>query len=141
VASVRDQLAPAIRAVIRGSAAPEEKEQILNTLRIVDLNYRINYNDERKDRLVDESNIEQFDPMAFHPQDFFQKATPYSYEREVRTVWLPVARHPITGDDVPLTIPSDWKFRDIGVDRTSISPDLVPSKVDLKTSTQKARWS
>lgn len=138
VASVREQLAPLILRDIRERAAPEEKAQILKTFDILDVNYRINYNNERKDRLVDESNIEEFDPMRFHPQDFFQKPTSYSYEREVRTVWLPVARHPITGDDVPLAISPQWRFQDVVVDPSVISHDLVECKIDLKTSTMKS---
>lgn len=137
VEAVRGQLTPLIVRCIQERAAPDEKEKILETLEILDVNYRINYNDERKDRLIDERNIEEFDPMTFHSQDFFQKATSYSYEREVRTVWLPVAKHPINGSDVPLAIPPEWKFKDISVDPSVLSSDLVECTIDLKTSTQK----
>lgn len=138
VASIRKQLEPLIVRWLQEHAEPSEKEQILKTLEILDVNYRINYSNERKDRLVDESNIDEFDPKAFHPQDFFQKATSYSYEREVRTVWLPVAKHPNTGDDVPLAIPAEWKFQDINADISALSSELVECKIDLKTSTLKS---
>ncbi len=137
VASVRERLTPIIQRAVEQRAAPDEREQILKTLEILDVNYRINYNDERKDRLVDEKNINQFKPMSFHPQDFFQKATSYSYEQEVRTVWLPIAKHPITGADVPLPIPPEWKHRDITVDSSALSPDLIECPIDIETSTVK----
>ncbi len=137
VSSVREKLTPIIRRAVQDRAAPEEREQILNTLEILDVNYRINYDDERKDRLVDEANIDDFNPMAFHPQDFFQKATSYSYEQEVRTVWLPIAKHPITGKDVPLSIPPEWKHRDIKADQSAFSADLIECPIDIETSTVK----
>ena len=136
---VREKLRPKIIEAVQQHTAPTERDQILATLEILDVNYRINYSDERKDRLVDEENIEDFNPMAFHPQDFFQKATAYSYEREVRTVWLPVASNPVNGSEVPLRIPHDWRFEDIDVDPSVLSSELKEHSLDLKTSPIKAR--
>lgn len=137
VASVTKQLRPIIIQDIMEHAPSEQKEQILRTLRILDITYRVNYDDGRKDRLVDEANVEKFDPMAFHPQDFFQKATSYSYEQETRTVWLPVASHPETGDDVPLSIYKDRKYSDIHVAPKVFSPELIGHGLNLQVSQAK----
>ena len=134
VKMVREELRPRIVAAVQQHAAPTERDQILSTLEILDVNYRINYCDERKDRLVDEGNIDDFNPMAFHPQDFFQKATAYSYEREVRTVWLPVATNPVNGSEVPLQIPHNWRFEDINVDPNVLSSELREHRIELETS-------
>ncbi len=139
VALVREELKPIIIRAIEKHAPHEEKEQILKTLEILDVNYRVNYDDQRKDRMVDESNVEDFNPMAFHPQDFFQKATSYSYEREVRTLWLPIAIHPLTGREVPLNIPHNWQHEDIDINPDVFSSTLIEHRLDLKTSGGKSQ--
>lgn len=137
VASVTEQLRPIIVQDIMEHAPHDQIEQILTTLRILDVNYRVNYDNQRKDRLVDEANVESFDPMAFYPQDFFQKATSYSYEQEARSVWLPVATNPVTGTDVPLAIPNDRKFADICIDPNVFSTELIEHGLELEVSQNK----
>lgn len=83
VASVTEQLRPIIEQDIMEHAPSEQIEQILKTLRILDVTYRVNYDDRRKDRLVDEANVESFDPMAFHPQDFFKKLLPIATNKKL----------------------------------------------------------
>lgn len=76
VGSVIEQLKPIIVQDIMNNSPHDEIDQILKTFKIREMSYRINYDDQRKDRLVDESNVEDFNPMAFHPQDFFKKTVP-----------------------------------------------------------------
>ena len=137
--AVQVGLLPIFEALIKDHAPKEYIDTMLENLTIRDVTYRINYSDESKDRVVDESNIDDFDPYSFHPQDFFQKETSFSYEQEIRTVWLPITKNPMTGNDMPINLPASWDYRDLCLGRLPIFPDLHENMVAIKTSPLKPK--
>ncbi|NEQ51429.1 MAG: hypothetical protein F6K11_15025 [Leptolyngbya sp. SIO3F4] len=120
--------------MIETYAEPSEAARLIRNLKVLDATYRINYSDQPKYRVVNESNVERFDPMLMHPQDFFQKSTIYRYEREVRTIWLFFV-HDVRGKRQLLSIPHpDEKYVDLELGRLPISKKRCKNRHKIKTS-------
>lgn len=134
VRTVSDALMPMMIDLVREHSPDEHQEALLRHLNILDVTYRINYSNESKNREVNEGNVEGFNPMSFHPQDFFQKEEQFAYEKEIRTVWLPVTINPLTGKELPIQIPSEWLHLDLELGELPLSPDLKKNRTALKTS-------
>jgi len=50
---------------------------------------KITYSNEKKERVVDETNATSFNPNTFELKPYFRKPTLYSDEREFSMIWLP----------------------------------------------------
>lgn len=69
-------------------AHPEVKNKI-DQLEILPVIGKITYSNEKKERVVDETNATSFNPNTFELKPYFRKPTLYSDEREFRMIWLP----------------------------------------------------
>lgn len=139
VRTIRDALMPTMIDLVTEHNPDEHHEALLKHLKILDVTYRINYSYESKNREVNEDNVENFNPKSFHPQDFFQKEEQFAYEKEVRTVWLPVTINPLTGKELPIHIPSEWLHLNLELGELPLSPDLKKIRTTLKTSPVKPK--
>jgi len=69
-------------------ANPEVQKKI-DQLEILPVIGKITYSNEKKERVVDETNATSFNPNTFELKPYFRKPTLYSDEREFRMIWLP----------------------------------------------------
>ena len=113
---------------------PDRAELIIKNLDILDVTYRVFYSNKSKARIVTEENLDNFDPKAFHSQDFFQKRKSFSYEQEIRTVWFFIYKEEI-GRLQPLQIPHpDVKYIDLVLGKLPISKKRKRNRYKIKTS-------
>lgn len=133
IAKITEALRPIVEEAIR-KYEPDRAESIIRNLSVQDVTYKIYYSDDSKARIVTEENLANFDPKAFHSQDFFQKRTSFSYEQEVRTVWIFVYRHS-NGRLEPVQFPlSDEKYQDLVLGKLPISKKRKRNRYAIKTS-------
>lgn len=130
---IRDE----IENLIREHAPEEHVEMMIENLEIVPVTYKVFYSDIPKDRVVTESNVTEFNPWSFHPQDLFHKNSSFSYEKEVRTAWIPITKHPDTGKPMPIPIPPDTDYVDLELGRLPISGKKRRNRAKIKTSSPK----
>jgi len=133
---ITNGLMPIVEEYIR-EFEPEQASNIIRNLNAIDITYLINYSDAPKHRVVNEENLESFNPRSFHPQDFFQKNTSFSYEREVRTVWLffYIDRN---GKHQLLSLPHPNVMHvDLTLGKLPITTKKVKNGINIKVSTLK----
>lgn len=116
---------------------PDNADRLIRGLDVMDVTYRINYSDTPKHRTVNDENLKTFNPMSFHPQDFFQKSTSFSYEKEVRTVWLFFSKNE-NGERQLLSLPHpDERHVDLELGKLPISKKRRNNDINIKISTLK----
>lgn len=70
------------------TANPEVLNKI-DQLEILPVIGKIKYSNDKKERIVDETNESSFNPNTFELKPYFRKPTSYSDEHEFRMIWLP----------------------------------------------------
>lgn len=118
---------------------PENADRLIENLTVEDVTYRIHYSDTLKSRVVNQENLSTFIPKTFYPQDFFQKPTSFSNEKEVRTIWLFWSKDH-SGKKYLLPLPHpDEKHQDLELGQLPISKIPKCIKYEIKTSTSKPK--
>jgi len=69
-------------------ANPEVRKKI-DQLEILPIIGKITYSNDKKERIIDETDSISFNPNTFELKPYFRKPTIYSGEHEFRMIWLP----------------------------------------------------
>jgi hypothetical protein len=118
---------------------PDKADQIIQNLKVVDCTYKINYSDDSKARIVTEENVDSFIPKQFVSHDFFIKKCSFSYEQEVRTIWVFLYTDE-QGRLQPLPIPhQDVEFVDLELGTLAITKEPTINNYPIKTSPAKPK--
>lgn len=116
---------------------PKHADELIRNLKVFDVSYKIYYSDETKAREVTEENVKSFEPKKFYSQDFFQKRTSFSYEREVRTCWVFIYTDKNGRKQASQIPPPDQEFVDLEVGKLPLSKWRKKNNYPVKTSTPK----
>ena len=66
----------------------EDVKQKMHRLEILPLIGPIKYTNESKERIVNDSNVDSFDPRNLRFEPFFKKQTRFQKEKEFRMIWI-----------------------------------------------------
>ena len=71
--------------------SPESRHNI-SRLNVYPIVGRVKYSNTPKDKAVNETNLDEFNPMTFSVAPHFQKTKEFENEKEVRIIWGSITR-------------------------------------------------
>lgn len=100
----------------------------LNRLHVYPVIGRVKYTDVSKDLIVNEKNVQDFNPRTFSVNTHFQKQTKFSDEKEVRVIWTATLGSIDDSDMELISIPDEYIDVKLSCPRFTASAKQVKSE-------------